>query len=114
VGLKDIALAAAPPIHYNSRHTANMTEERVILFRGRESHPRSFVKAISWRILGSIDTFVLGLFFTRNVAVAGSIAGTEVVTKILLYYFHERAWSAVPWGQERNGDSVLTEQAPHP
>jgi len=84
----------------------------VILFRGRESHPRSLFKALSWRLLGSIDTFVLGLFFTRDPAVAGSIAGTEVVTKILLYYFHERAWASVPWGMSRNrDDSVLTEQA---
>ena len=87
----------------------------MILFRGRESHPRSIVKALSWRMLGSIDTFVLGLFFTRNVAVAGSIAGTEVITKILLYYFHERAWATVPWGLGRNsGDSVLTERVGGP
>ncbi|WP_404711448.1 DUF2061 domain-containing protein [Sphingomonas sp. MMS24-J13] len=73
----------------------------MFLFRGRESHPRSIVKAISWRTLGSIDTFVLGLIFTSDVKVAGSIAGTEVVTKILLYYFHERVWALVPWGHAR-------------
>lgn len=49
-------------------------------------------------MVGSIDTFVLGLLFTSSVKAAGSIAGTEVITKILLYYFHERAWSKVPWG----------------
>jgi uncharacterized membrane protein len=70
----------------------------LFLFRGRESHPRSIVKAVSWRALGSIDTFMLGFLFTSDVKTAGSIAGTEVITKILLYYFHERAWSAVPWG----------------
>ena len=70
----------------------------MFLFRGRESHQRSFVKAVSWRTLGSIDTFILGLVFTADVKTAGSIAGTEVVTKILLYYFHERLWALVPWG----------------
>ncbi len=70
----------------------------MFLFNGRESHPRSLVKAVSWRTLGSIDTFLLGLFFTHDATTAGSIAGTEVVTKILLYYFHERAWAAVKWG----------------
>jgi len=70
----------------------------MFLFRGRESHPRSFLKAVSWRTLGSIDTFILGFIFTADVKTAGSIAGTEVVTKILLYYFHERLWALVPWG----------------
>lgn len=70
----------------------------MFLFRGHESHPRSLVKAISWRTLGSIDTFVLGLIFTSSIQTAGSIALTEVFTKILLYYGHERAWAAILWG----------------
>ena len=70
----------------------------MFLFRGRESHPRSFVKAVSWRTLGSIDTFMLSLLWTSSATTAVSIAGTEVVTKILLYYFHERLWALVPWG----------------
>ena len=70
----------------------------MLLFRGQESHPRSFVKAVSWRTLGSIDTFVLSLIFSGDAKIAGSIAGTEVITKILLYYFHERLWALVKWG----------------
>jgi uncharacterized membrane protein len=71
----------------------------MFLFRGVESHPRSLIKAISWRFLGSIDTFVLGLIFTGgNAKTAGAIAGTEVFTKIILFYFHERAWATVKWG----------------
>ncbi|WP_082443355.1 MULTISPECIES: DUF2061 domain-containing protein [unclassified Sphingomonas] len=70
----------------------------MFLFQGLESHPRSFVKAVSWRTVGSIDTFVLGLFFSGSARLAGAIAGTEVITKILLFYFHERAWSLVRWG----------------
>lgn len=71
----------------------------MLLFRGKESHPRSLVKAISWRTLGSIDTFVLSFLFTQNVKAAGAIASTEVITKILLYYGHERAWAHVSWGR---------------
>ena len=72
----------------------------MFLFNGLESHPRSLVKAVSWRTVGSIDTFVLGLLFTGGDAkIAGSIAGTEVITKIALFYFHERAWSLVHWGR---------------
>ncbi|CAN5464116.1 hypothetical protein BH09PSE4_BH09PSE4_21060 [soil metagenome] len=70
----------------------------MFLFRGLESHPRSFVKAVSWRTVGSIDTFILSLLFTGSLKSAGAIAGTEVFTKIALYYCHERAWSLVRWG----------------
>jgi uncharacterized membrane protein len=64
-----------------------------------DSHVRSIVKAVSWRITGSIDTFILALLFTGSGALAGSIAGTEIVTKIVIYYLHERAWTWVRWGR---------------
>jgi uncharacterized membrane protein len=73
----------------------------MLLFRGREAHSRSLAKAISWRTLGSIDTFVLSYLFTANVKAAGAIAGTEVLTKMLLYYLHERAWSRISWGMDK-------------
>ncbi len=73
----------------------------MLLFRGHESHSRSLVKAASWRLLGSIDTFLLSWFFTGNPKAAGAIALTEVVTKVLLYYFHERIWSSIHWGAKR-------------
>ncbi|HNN55377.1 MAG: DUF2061 domain-containing protein [Novosphingobium sp.] len=67
-------------------------------FKAHETRTRSVVKAASWRLLGSIDTFVLGWIFTGNAKAAGAIAGTEVITKIVLYYLHERGWSLVDWG----------------
>ncbi|MGV3510901.1 MAG: DUF2061 domain-containing protein [Novosphingobium sp.] len=73
----------------------------MILFHGHEAHTRSVVKAISWRTLGSIDTFLLGWLFTGSAKAAGAIAGTEVITKIGLYYFHERVWSSISWGTKR-------------
>jgi uncharacterized membrane protein len=69
-----------------------------MLFRGREAHGRSIVKAISWRATGSLDTFVISWIITGRTALAGSIAGTELLTKVLLYYFHERIWAVIPWG----------------
>jgi uncharacterized membrane protein len=67
-----------------------------------ESHPRSFAKAVSWRVLGSIDTFIWSLVMTRSFKVAGSIAGFEVVSKIFLFYFHERLWDVVRWGRPKH------------
>lgn len=63
------------------------------------SNPRrSIVKAISWRVVGSIDTAFWGWFFTGSFKIAGSIALFEVVTKLALYYLHERAWSLSRFG----------------
>ena len=63
------------------------------------SNPRrSIVKAVSWRILGSLDTAFWGWFFTGSLKIAGSIATFEVITKIALYYFHERAWALSRFG----------------
>ena len=70
----------------------------MFLFRSHEAHTRSLVKAISWRTLGSLDTFALSWFFTGSAGAAGAIASTEVITKMVLYYFHERAWTNVDWG----------------
>ncbi|PAL19402.1 DUF2061 domain-containing protein [Sphingopyxis sp. GW247-27LB] len=75
----------------------------MLLFRGREAHSRSLLKAMSWRALGSIDTFLLSYFFTASVKAAGAIASTEVLTKMLLYYLHERAWARVGWGMDKRG-----------
>ena len=60
---------------------------------------RSFAKTISWRALGSLDTLVLGYIFTGSLKIAGSIASAEVVTKVVLYYLHERGWAHIKWGR---------------
>jgi uncharacterized membrane protein len=66
--------------------------------RGVEGHHRSLAKAVTWRIGGSVDTFVISYVITGGLALAGSIAATELFTKIALYYFHERVWAIIPWG----------------
>jgi uncharacterized membrane protein len=55
-------------------------------------------KAVSWRITGTVDTFIIGFIVTGRATIAGSIAAVELITKIGLYYFHERIWALVPWG----------------
>jgi uncharacterized membrane protein len=85
------AIAARP-------QTPEKFQGEPMIFSGREAHSRSLVKAISWRITGSVDTFVISFIITGHAMLAGSIAGTELLTKILLYYFHERIWAIIPWG----------------
>ncbi|MBI1203664.1 MAG: DUF2061 domain-containing protein [Rhodopseudomonas sp.] len=88
---------AAAPVKTSLLGKAVMRVAR--LFGANESHTRSIAKAMSWRATGSLDTFMIGWFITGNPTIAGSIAGTEIATKIALYYCHERAWALVPWGR---------------
>lgn len=60
---------------------------------------RSVVKAISWRIVGTIDTLIISFFITQKISLAASIASLEVLTKMVLYFFHERVWNNVKWGK---------------
>jgi uncharacterized membrane protein len=64
-----------------------------------EKHRRSIAKAITWRATGSVDTFVLSWLLSGSMTIAGGIATTEVLTKSVLYYLHERAWTRVTWGR---------------
>ncbi|NRA10426.1 MAG: DUF2061 domain-containing protein [Crocinitomicaceae bacterium] len=52
----------------------------------------SLLKTLSWRIIGTVDTMCISYFLTGKLDVALSIGGIEVVSKMILYYFHERAW----------------------
>jgi uncharacterized membrane protein len=81
-------------------------KHRVILFRGADTHTRSVLKAISWRTLGTLDTFAISWFMTGKLHVAGSIAGMEVITKIAWYYLHERLWTVIPWGHHDRGGAA--------
>jgi len=58
---------------------------------------RSIVKAISWRIIGTLDTMVISWIITGELAIALSIGSIEVVTKMVLYYGHERIWNLIKW-----------------
>lgn len=57
-----------------------------------DSHKVSVLKAISWRVVGTIDTMVISYILTGDIKVALGIGGIEVISKMVLYYLHERAW----------------------
>jgi uncharacterized membrane protein len=56
------------------------------------SHKRHLAKTITWRIIGTLDTMILSGVITGSWKVGLAIGGVEVITKMVLYYFHERAW----------------------
>ena len=52
----------------------------------------SLMKTLSWRVIGTLDTMLISYLLTGELAIAMSIGGIEVVSKMALYYLHERAW----------------------
>lgn len=66
-----------------------------------DSPVRSLAKAVSWRITGTIDTFIISWIITGYVLLATGIAFTEIMTKIVLFWLHERVWNQVKWGRTK-------------
>lgn len=66
----------------------------------RETQTRSVVKALTWRILGTVATTTLVFLFTRRFALSLAVGGFEFVSKIGLYWFHERVWDRLAFGRQ--------------
>jgi uncharacterized membrane protein len=68
----------------------------VIKMSDRADKPvKSLLKSITWRIVGTIDTMIISYILTGKLTVAISIGSVEVITKTVLYYFHERIWAHI-------------------
>lgn len=68
--------------------------------RKSETPIRSIAKALSWRVIGTLDTLLISYLLTGKIAIAASIASIDFLTKMVLYFFHERAWNLVGWGKK--------------
>ncbi len=66
----------------------------------KEKVSRSLLKAISWRLIGTIDTMIIAYFITGTISQAISIGFIEWGTKMVLYFFHERIWNRFQWGKK--------------
>ncbi len=65
----------------------------------RDRPIKSVVKAITWRIVGTLDTILISFILTGKPVIAFTIGGVEIFTKIFLYYLHERLWENIRWGR---------------
>jgi uncharacterized membrane protein len=63
-----------------------------------ESHARSIVKGVTWRIVASVTTMAVVFAVTGDLALMASVGFVDVTFKILFYYLHERFWGRVHWG----------------
>ena len=67
----------------------------------KESHLRSILKGLTWRVIASTTIIGIAYFSTGNFSLAFEIGFIEFFVKLLLYYLHERAWQLAPRGTVR-------------
>tara|TARA_B100001769_G_scaffold270751_1_gene262453 strand:- start:253 stop:477 length:225 start_codon:yes stop_codon:yes gene_type:complete len=65
------------------------------------SYKRHIFKTLTWRIVGTVDTILLSWFISGDPTIGLSIGGVELITKMVLYYLHERVWYKVDFGIKR-------------
>jgi uncharacterized membrane protein len=94
--------------HKNKQETPGERLIKSEVEKTKDSPGRSIAKAISWRAMGSLGTFLISFVIFRRYTnqslseVLGNatfVAGIEVVFKIMLYYIHERLWANIKWGK---------------
>ncbi len=67
----------------------------------KESQKRHIYKTFTWRAIGTLDTILLSWFISGNPLTGLQIGVAEVITKMILYYFHERTWYRINFGLDR-------------
>jgi len=75
---------------------------------GQISHKRHIAKTITWRLIGTLDTILLSWIITGNPMTGLKIGFSEVLTKMILYYLHERAWLRIKIPESRKRHLLKT------
>ena len=73
----------------------------------RETNARSVAKALSWRILGTVATSALVFIFTGRLVLSLAVGGVEFVSKIGLFWVHERVWNRLRFGKKQVPPAVV-------
>ena len=84
---------------YNQSHAEKPQKASYEKDASSEKPLRSIVKSISWRVVGTIDAVLISWVITGTLSLAFSMGAVELVTKMVLYFFHERIWNTIKWGK---------------
>jgi len=76
----------------------------------RPSVKRHLLKTISWRIIGTIDTIIISWVVTGEFHTGLKVGGVEVITKMVLYFIHERIWFKLDVGLPHRDKAKSTEE----
>lgn len=66
----------------------------------RNNSKRHIYKTFTWRIIGTMDTFIIGFLLTGSLSSSIQIGGTETISKMILYFLHEKMWYNINFGIE--------------
>ncbi len=74
-----------------------------------ESHKRSILKTVTWRVLATLVTTLVVYWFTREVSLALGAGFVDAVIKMFIYYAHERLWDRMSYGRRKEvkGDYMI-------
>ncbi len=70
------------------------------VFKTNGAQVRHILKTFTWRFIGTMDTVILAWLISGNAEFGLSIGGLELITKMILYYLHERTWYKIKFGLE--------------
>lgn len=73
----------------------------------QDTHARSVLKTISWRVIATLITVIVVLIFTGQFKLAFTVGGVGIVVKLILYFFHERMWARIHFGRKKVTPFVL-------
>ena len=76
-----------------------------------DSKKRHIAKTITWRIVGTIDTMILAWIISGDPMIGLKVGGAEVITKMILYYLHERAWYKLDFGLKQRKERIREQLA---
>jgi len=60
---------------------------------------RSIVKSFSYRVFGTLSSFLVVYVITGRADLSALIAFWETIVKVYIYYVHERLWNKIQWGR---------------
>ena len=66
----------------------------------KETHARTIIKSVSWRVIATLTTMSIVFIFTKQPLIALEVGFFEVISKMLFYYLHERGWGKIAWGKK--------------
>lgn len=72
-----------------------------------ESHIRSIVKALTWRLGGTVVTFLVAWCILGHIRDAIEIGFLDTLVKFGAYYAHERVWGKITWGRPRKPEYYI-------
>lgn len=71
----------------------------------KNANSRHLIKTFTWRGIGTLDTILISFLLTADGALGLQIGGVETISKIVLYYLHEKLWYRINFGLDRRKEN---------